>query len=234
MNNNTGEQKDVHLEPGEKHLLLDHNYDGIHELNNPLPSWWQITFYGGIAFAFFYFILYQIMGAPNLREEFKKEYAQILAIQEKFNKEHGSFDPVKFQAILKDDGVKKGEAIFMANCIPCHKEKGIGDIGPNLTDEYWINAKGTPETIFPVVYNGVPDRGMPTWSQTISSDEIYQVVSYVQTLHNTHQPGGKTPQGQKYVDSPNGPVAEGEPVNMPAGATIPAATPAAAPAAPAQ
>lgn len=234
MNSNNDGQKDVHLEPGEKHLLLDHNYDGIHELDSPLPRWWQITFYGGIAFAVFYFILFQIMGAPSLRDEFKKSYAQILEIQEKFKREHGAFDPVKFQAIVAADGVKKGEAIFTANCIPCHKEKGIGDIGPNLTDEYWINAQGTPATIFPVVYNGVPDRGMPTWSQTISTDEIYQVVSYVQTLHNTHQPGGKAPQGQKWVDSPNGPQAEGEPVNMPPGAKIPTFAPAAGAPAPAQ
>lgn len=196
-NKNNEEPKSLHLEEGEKHLLLDHNYDGIHELDNPLPSWWKFTFYIGIAFAVFYFILYQIMGAPTLREEFNKEYAAIVSLQEKFNKEHGSFDPVKYEAIVKADGVKKGEEIFNTNCVPCHKEKGIGDIGPNLTDEYWLWAKGTPETIYPVVFNGVPQNGMPTWSQTLSNDEIYQVVSYVQTLHNTHQPGGKAPQGNK-------------------------------------
>ena len=190
----------LHLEEGEHKILLDHNYDGIHELANPLPSWWKILFYLGLIFGLFYFILFEIMGAPTLRDEFNKEWAKIQAIQEKFNKEHGAFDEVQFQAILKDDGVKKGEVIFQTNCIPCHKEKGIGDIGPNLTDEYWINSKGTPETNFPVVYNGVPDKGMPTWSQTLSSDDIYRAVAYVQTLHNTHQPGGKAPQGNKVED----------------------------------
>ena len=58
----------LHVEEDEKHLLMDHNYDGIQELNNPLPSWWAFTFYFGIAFAIFYFILYQVMGAPSLSD----------------------------------------------------------------------------------------------------------------------------------------------------------------------
>ena len=191
---------DLHIEENEKHILLDHSYDGIQELNNPLPSWWKLTFYLGIIFAIFYFILYQIMGAPSLRDEFAKEWSSIKTLQEKFNSKNGKFDEVKFLAILKDDGVKKGQVIFQNNCIPCHKEKGIGDIGPNLTDEYWINSKGTPATNYPVVFNGVPDKGMPTWSQSLSNDDIYRAVAYVQTLHNTHQPGGKAPQGNKIVD----------------------------------
>ncbi len=197
MSNTNDKNTEVHLEEGEKNLLLDHTYDGIHELNNPLPSWWKFTFYGGITFGFFYIILYTIIGAPSLREEFNKDYAIIEKFQEEFNKKNGAFDEVKYKAIVADNGIKKGEVVFNTNCVPCHKEKGIGDIGPNLTDEYWINSKGTPATNYPVVFKGVLEKGMPVWSETLSSDEIYQVVSYVQTLHNTHQPGGKAPQGEK-------------------------------------
>lgn len=200
MSNNDN-KTDLHLEEGEKHLLLDHNYDNIHELNNPLPSWWSFTFYGGIIFGTFYIIFYLVLGAPSLRDEFKKDYAKILVLQEDFNKKNGAFDEVKYQAILADDGVKKGEVVFSTNCVACHKEKGIGDIGPNLTDEYWINSKGTPATNFAVAFNGVPDKGMPTWSQTLSSDEIYQAIAYIETLHNTHQPGGKAPQGEKVEEA---------------------------------
>jgi cytochrome c oxidase cbb3-type subunit 3 len=195
--NNKDNKPKLHLEEGEEKILLDHNYDGIQELDNPLPSWWKFTFYGGIAFAFFYFILFQIMGAPTLRDEFKKEFSVIQELQDKFNKANGFFDEIKYLAIEKADGVKKGQVVFETNCVPCHKDKGIGDIGPNLTDEYWINTKGTPATNYPVVFNGVPEKGMPTWSASLSNEEIYQVVSYVQTLHNTHQPGGKAPQGNK-------------------------------------
>lgn len=193
-NNN---KHDLHLEEGEHKILMDHSYDGIHELDNNLPNWWLFTFYTGIGFAVFYFILYQIMGAPNLRDEFSKDYAEVQKLQEEFNKKNGAFEDVKYQAIVKADGVNKGKTVFENNCMPCHQEKGKGDIGPNLSDEYWLHAKGTPDTIYPVVFKGVPDKGMPTWSGTLSNEEIYQVVSYVQTLHNTHQPGGKAPQGNK-------------------------------------
>ena len=188
-------KNNLHLEDGEKKILLDHSYDGIQELDNPLPSWWKFTFYIGIAFAFFYFVLYQIMGAPTLRDEFTQEWASIQVLQENFNRLNGNFDEVKYLAVVKSDGLKKGQVVFENNCMPCHKEKGIGDIGPNLTDEYWLWAKGTAATIYPVVFNGVPDNGMPTWSGSLTNDEIYEVVSYVQSLHNSNLPGGKAPQG---------------------------------------
>lgn len=188
--------KNLHLEEGEKEILIDHAYDSIQELNNPLPSWWTFTFYGGIAFAIFYFMFF-LMGAPTLREEFLKDHGLILEIQNEYNKKNGFFDDTKFKAIFKNDGINKGKQVFETNCVACHKEKGIGDIGPNLTDEYWLWAKGTPETIYPVVFKGVPENGMPTWSGILTNDEIYQVVAYVQSLHNSHRPGGKAPQGKK-------------------------------------
>ncbi len=186
--------KKVNVKEDEIHLLLDHDYDGIHELDHNLPNWWQYTFYGAIVFAVFYFIFYQILGGPTLREEFEKEYKKVVMIQEEAKKNSGSFIPSIYEKIVAEDGVNKGKEVFVNNCVSCHKDDGIGDVGPNLTDEYWIHAKGTPETIFPVVFNGVPDKGMPTWFGVLTNDEIYQVVSYVQSLHNKKLEG-KAPQG---------------------------------------
>jgi cytochrome c oxidase cbb3-type subunit 3 len=193
-------KNDLHLEKDEEHLLIDHSYDGIQELDNPLPNWWQFTFYGAIVFSVFYFLFYIVLGGPTLRDEFNKDYAVVKATQDELKKKDTAFDLSKYEAIVKEDGIKKGEVVFATNCVPCHKEKGIGDIGPNLTDNSWIHAKGTPDTIYPVVFNGVPDNGMPVWSEVLSAEEIYQVVSYVQTLHNTNQPGGKAPQGNIVED----------------------------------
>jgi len=211
-NQNTG----VHVEKDEQHLLLDHNYDGIHELDNPLPSWWQITFYGCFVFGILYWVYYTLMGGPNLRDEFNKDYAVVAAKHEEMKKTQGAFDLAKYDAIVAADGVNKGKLVFETNCVSCHKDKGAGDIGPNLTDEYWLWAKGTAETIYPTVFNGVPQNGMPTWGGVLSDDEIYQAVAYVQSLHHTKVAGGKAPQGTKYNDTPEGPVAEGAPVNAPA------------------
>ncbi len=193
MNNETK----LHVEENEKHLLLDHSYDGIQELNHPLPSWWSAMFYGGIIFAVGYFAYYQFMGGPSLRDEFKKEYAVVAAAQEEFKKQAATYNPEEYAKWNNAEGLKKGEEVFTNNCVACHLEKGKGDIGPNLTDEYWLWAKGTPETVYPVVFNGIPDNGMPIWSETLSQEEIYQVVAYVQSLHLTHEPGGKAPQGNK-------------------------------------
>lgn len=187
----------LHVEENEKHLLLDHSYDGIQELNHPLPSWWQFTFYGAIVVSTIYFVYYQLMNGPSLRDEFNKDYAVILLKQEEFKKKEGLFNPEMFAKFNNAEGIKKGEVVFTDNCIACHLEKGRGDIGPNLTDEYWLWAKGTPETIYPVVFNGVVDNGMPNWSEVLSVEDIYQVVAYVQSLHNTHQAEGKAPQGNK-------------------------------------
>ncbi len=193
--NNSNNEQNVQVLEDEKHLLLDHSYDGIHELDHNLPSWWQFTFWGGIVFAVLYFIFYQIMGGPTLRDEFKKEWAKISAIQEEVKKKSGGFDQAFYDKVVAEDGVKKGLEVFTNNCVACHKEQGIGDIGPNLTDKYWLHAKGTPETIYPVVFNGVPDNGMPTWGGVLSTEEIYQAVAYVQSLHHKNLPG-KDPQGE--------------------------------------
>lgn len=187
----------LHVKEDEKHLLMDHNYDGIQELNHPLPFWWSFTFYGAIVFSTGYFIYYMFLGGPSLRQEFNKDYAVIVAFQQEYKKKEGVFDPMLYSAYSTPEHIKKGEEVYTNNCLACHQEKGRGDIGPNLTDEYWLWAKGTPETIYPVVFNGVPDNGMPVWSEVLSKEEIYQAVAYVQTLHLSHQPQGKAPQGEK-------------------------------------
>lgn len=191
------EETKLHVQEDEKHLLLDHNYDGIQELNHPLPSWWAFLFYGLIAYAIVHFTYFQFLGGPSLRDDFKKEYAVVVAAQEEFKKQEGEFNPDTYVKFSTPEQIKKGEEVYTNNCVACHMEKGRGDIGPNLTDEYWLWAKGTPETIYPVVFNGVVENGMPNWSEVLSKDEIYQVVAYVQTLHLTHQPQGKAPQGNK-------------------------------------
>lgn len=197
MSTDKDKNTELHVEEHEKDLLLDHAYDGIQELNHPLPSWWNFIFWAAIVFSTGYFVYYMFLGGPSLRDEFNKDYARVIEIQEAEKKKFGTFDEQRYQALLAQGGLKKGEEIYNNNCMPCHMEKGRGDIGPNLTDEYWLWAKGTPETIYPVVFNGVPENGMPTWSEVLSADEIYEVVSYVQSLHLTHASGGKAPQGNK-------------------------------------
>ncbi|MBL7664516.1 MAG: c-type cytochrome [Bacteriovoracaceae bacterium] len=195
--NNTEEK--IEVKEDEKHLLLDHNYDNIQELNHPLPSWWNTIWAISIVFSIGYFVYYQFMGGPTLVEEFQTEYSEIIVKQTEFKRKESLFDDSYYQKIIADGGLEKGKEVYEINCLPCHLKDGVGDTGPNLTDDYWLIAKGTPESIYSVIFNGSEENGMPIWSEVISKDEIYQAVSYVMTFKNTFKKG-KKPQGEKIVD----------------------------------
>lgn len=197
-NENNNEQLDVRKD--EEHLLIDHNYDGIQELNHPLPSWWNVIFWTAIAYSAGYFVYYQFLSGPTLREEFNVNYAKVQATKAEFARLNSAFSGDHYNMILTSDGVKKGLVVFENNCMPCHSENGKGDIGPNLTDEYWLLAKGTPETIYNVAFKGSEENGMPAWGELLTKDELYQAVAYVSSLKNTRVKGGKAPQGTKIDD----------------------------------
>lgn len=188
--------ENLHVEPDEKHLLLDHNYDGIQELNHPLPSWWNFLFYVGILFGIGYGIYYEFLGGKSLRAEFKEDYSKVKAIQDEYKKLNGPFDPNQYAVYATPTERKTAEQIYVDNCQQCHLEGGRGDIGPNLTDKYWLLAKGTPQTIYNVVFTGSEENGMPAWGEVLSSEDIYRVVGYVMTFKNTNHPQGKAPQGE--------------------------------------
>lgn len=200
MNDSNKPESKLHVEPDEKHLLIDHHYDGIQELNHPLPSWWNFCFWAFIAISTGYFIYYEFMGGPTLREEFNKDYSKLLVIQEEYKKMNSAFKHDKYLAVANIEGFKKGEEVFVNNCLPCHAEKGRGDIGPNLTDKHWLVAKSTPETIYNIAFNGSEANGMPPWGEVLTSEEIYLAVAYISSLKNTFQKGGKAPQGEIIED----------------------------------
>lgn len=195
----SNQQEKIIVKDDEKHLLLDHNYDDIQELNHPLPSWWNTIWGISIIFGIGYFIYYQLMGGPSLKDEFHEEYKVVVAKQDAYKKKESAFSHEYYGKIIADGGVAKGKEVFELNCVPCHAEGGVGDVGPNLTDDSWLIAKGTPETVYSVVFNGSEANGMPIWSEMISKDEIYQAVAYVQTFHNTFKKG-KEPQGEKVAE----------------------------------
>lgn len=189
----------IDVKEDEKHLLLDHSYDDIQELNHPLPSWWNTIWGISIVYAIGYFAYYQFMGGPTLREEFDKDFKIVAAKQLEFKKRESGFNQEYYAKVLVDDGVKKGKEVYELNCLPCHAENGAGDVGPNLTDDHWLLAQGTPDTLYSIVFNGSEANGMPIWSDLISKDEIYQVTAYVMTFRNTFVKG-KEPQGVKIAD----------------------------------
>ncbi|EQC47876.1 c-type cytochrome [Bacteriovorax sp. DB6_IX] len=197
MSNDNGGKENLILQDDEKHLVLDHDYDGIHELNHPLPSWWTGTWILSFVFCVPYFMYYVMMDGPTLTDEYNTEMAKINKVIEAEVAKSSNFSVEMYNTwVAKNDGVNKGKVVYDENCLSCHMDGGAGDIGPNLTDNYWIHAKGTPETIYPVVVKGVEENGMPAWGEVLSKEDMMAVVSYVMSLKGTNPPNAKEPQGE--------------------------------------
>lgn len=184
----------------EKDVLLDHDYDGIRELDNKLPPWWVWGFYITIVFAFFYIFYYHMSGSGKLMAaEYKDEMAK--AAFEKEERIRMSADLVTEENVkrLADaTSVSAGADIYKKNCLACHGDKGQGMVGPNLTDAYWIHGGGI-KNIFRTIVEGVPSKGMISWKSQLSPRQIQEVSSFIMTLEGTNPENPKEPQGELYT-----------------------------------
>lgn len=181
----------------EEDIILDHNYDGIKELDNSLPPWWVYMFYATIVFAVVYLVRYEIMDGATPEMEYQQAVAEARAEINKYKATSPDVFNVDDLKLLTDAGdLKRGKAIFNLNCASCHLADGGGSIGPNLTDEYWILGGGI-KNVFNTVYNGGRNgKGMIAWSKTLKAEDIAKVSSYVLSLQGTTPAKGKAPQGE--------------------------------------
>ena len=173
-------------------LLLDHEADGIRELDNKLPRWWVWLFYGTIGFAAFYLIYYHVLGGPLMADEYRKEMKAGEAIKSAamntFEQNLATLAPSKDPQVLSN-----GKATFLKLCAPCHRADGGGLVGPNLTDDYWIHGSNFVDNVN-TIWNGVPQKGMVTWKGTLKPSEVLAVASYIYTLRGTRPPNPKPPE----------------------------------------
>ena len=179
-------------------LLLDHNYDGIQELDNKLPRWWVWLFNVTIVFAAVYLAYYHVLGkgqlmAAQYQEEMKVgDQIKAKAIGE-FEGSMASLQPSKDPAVLAE-----GKQTFLNLCAPCHRVDGGGLVGPNLCDDYWIHGSNFVDNL-QTMWNGVPAKGMVTWKGVLKPSTIYAAGSYIYTLRGTHPPNPKPPENQAPV-----------------------------------
>ena len=180
-------------------LLLDHEYDGIRELDNKLPRWWVWLFYITIVIAAIYMLYYHVLHlGPLSAEEYKIEMKageQIkAAAMSKFEAGIPTLQPLTDPVILN-----QGRATYAKLCAPCHRADGGGLVGPNLTDDYWIHGGKYSDTVN-VIWNGVPAKGMITWKNSLKPDDITAVASYIYTLRGAKlATPGKPPENQAPV-----------------------------------
>jgi len=185
----------------EKNLLMEHEYDGIQELNNPTPAWFMYLFYGTIIFAIGYLLNYHVFHTGQLQyEEYRTEIAQADIAQKAFlSKSANRVDETNVKLVNDPAVLTSGQAIFKRNCSPCHGEHAQGVVGPNLTDDYWLHG-GKINDIFKTIKYGIPAKGMPTWEKLLSPKQIADVANYIKSLHGTNPAGSKEPQGTKETD----------------------------------
>ncbi|MBW6482737.1 MAG: c-type cytochrome [Vicingaceae bacterium] len=177
---------------------LDHDYDGIIELDNALPPWWLYMFYGTIIFAIFYTINFFGMGAYKQQDELKEQYAIAQKSIEKYQKEHGSsVDENSVVLVAEAEKLADGKIIYEKNCVACHAANGGGGVGPNFTDDYWIHGNSIND-VFKTIKYGVPEKGMIPWESQLNPNQIQNVASFILTeFKNKNVEGGKEPQGDK-------------------------------------
>ena len=183
----------------EADIMLDHEYDGIKELDNSVPPWLNYIFVGSVIFGIFYLLHFHVFGTGQSMIEEYNEQMDIARIQKEQLLASGMFiSEDNVEALTDEASLKSGKERFDRDCAPCHTVTGGGSIGPNLTDDFWVHG-GTLKDIFLVVKNGVPEKGMVAWGQQYNPKQIQEVISYVITLRGTNVPGGKAPEGEPYV-----------------------------------
>lgn len=182
----------------EEHKIdLGHDYDGIRELDNPMPPWWLAGFFVSIVFAVVYMFHYHVFGTGDLQEvEYEKSVAAAeIEIQAYRDKMAMNVDETNATLMTESSDLMKGKELFLNNCATCHLEDGRGGIGPNLTDDYWIYG-GDIKDIYKVIRKGAPN-GMPEHQSKFNPIQIQQVSSYVLHLdYVSEQDGGRPIEGE--------------------------------------
>lgn len=187
---------------------MSHEFDGIVEINNPLPHWWKILFYITIVWGFIYLLLYPGLGSWQGLLGWKSSNQGILSIAEgeaatKLAKEEGlvvqydrelehakeTYGPIfaayarqDIETLSQDPGAAKvGQRLFLQNCSQCHGSDARGGMGfPNLTDDDWLHG-GTAAAIKTTIMNG-RQGVMPAWGETLGEQGVKEVVAYALSL----------------------------------------------------
>lgn len=182
----------------EKDLVIDHSYDGITELDNPVPAWFNGMFYASVVFAAVYLCVYLVFDwGPNQDQEYEREMANAERVrQEWLALAANNIDESNVDVDARPETIAAGLAIYTQSCAVCHGNEGEGGIGPNLTDEYWLHG-GELVDVFKTVKYGVLDKGMVPWEQSLTPAQIAEVSNYILTLRGTNPPNAKEPQGEK-------------------------------------
>lgn len=183
--------------------LLEHDYDGIQELDNSLPPWWKYGFYITVLVAVFYMLRFHVWKTgADPEQEYNTEMATAAKQIEEYRKKAGDMVDEKTVTMADAQGIAEGGKIFQTTCMACHGMKGEGGVGPNLTDNYWLHG-GTINDVFKTIKFGVPEKGMQAWEKTYSPSQIKNIASYIKSIAGSNPPNAKAPQGDPFEEKKN-------------------------------
>jgi cytochrome c oxidase cbb3-type subunit 3 len=179
--------------------LLDHEYDGIREYDNPLPRWWVWMWAGSFVFSLAYYFHYHVSGnGESVAAAYQADVRQARESEAK----KSLVQPVSEESLgkLMSDAtlMNDAKALFDLRCAACHGDRAQGVIGPNLTDDAWLHGSGTLTDIFSVISNGVLAKGMPAWDRQLSPIELRKVAAFVGTQRGKALVG-KAPEGAVFA-----------------------------------
>jgi len=185
----------------ETEIILDHNYDGIRELDNKLPPWWVYMFYATIIFGVVYMARFHVFGDYDQDTEYLTELSIAQAEIEEYRKTAKDMVDVNTVELLTGaSDVSAGKAIFEASCVACHMADGGGGIGPNLTDANWILGGGIKNVFNTISEGGRDGKGMVAWKQSLKPLEMAQVSSYVLAFQGMTAANPKVAEGDIWID----------------------------------
>jgi cytochrome c oxidase cbb3-type subunit 3 len=184
----------------EQSILLDHDFDGIKELNNKIPPWYMIIWYASMVFAVIYIFKYHILfdGESDYQTYEYMEEVRMAELEQKATTAGMTIIDENTVTVLDDaTALSNGEKTFAKHCAACHGTKGEGLVGPNFTDDYWIHGNKIND-LFKIIKVGVPAKGMISWQSQLEPVVMQEVASYILTLRGTNPPNQKAAEGDLY------------------------------------
>lgn len=184
-------------------IMLDHDYDGIQELDNNLPPWWKYGFYLTIVVGIIYLFNYHVLhtGKTSI-QEYVQDSLDLEAKVAAYKKSNANLvDENTVTLLLDASSIGAGRNVFAENCVACHgaNAEGKEGLGPNLTDNYWIHKGGTAD-VFKSIKYGWTDKGMKSWQQDLKPLEIQQIVSWIKSVQGTNPANAQPPQGDLFLE----------------------------------
>lgn len=190
--------------------LLEHNYDGIQEYDNPLPQWWVVLFWISIVFAPLYFLYYHWGPGLLTVDAYNQDMIAYYDLQAQQFLAMGEITEGTLNDLMGESSMMAGaQALFQTKCSQCHGMNGEGNIGPNLTDDYWLHGNKLTD-IYHTVVEGVPSKGMLSWKTQLGPAELLSVSAYVGSLRGSDPPNPKKPQGDLLPYDPSAALVESE------------------------